>query len=105
MMQCSKLLLIVATVHTYVSFHDNARCHHMAGAFVVKSWYRTNRCHSTSTALYEIQMSRPFPESDVTLDHDRAQYCVDHFGSCSIAEMESLKNGMHFCVVVMYIVA
>jgi hypothetical protein len=28
-----------------------------------------------------------------TMDFDRTQYCISHPGECSIAEMESLKNG------------
>lgn len=40
-----------------------------------------------------MQMSQPYPGSDVVVDHERAQYCVDHLGTCTLAEMESLKNG------------
>ena len=93
MLGCFKMLLVFMVVHRY---YIDDRTRNMANAFVVKKSYSSNVCNPTSTALYQLQMSKPFPESDVLVDHDRAQYCVDHFGSCTIAEMESLKNGMHF---------
>ena len=43
-----------------------------------------------------MQMSQPYPGSDVVVDHERAQYCIDHLGTCTLAEMESLKNGRFF---------
>ena len=95
MLRGFKIFLVVVMVHTYVSLHnfDESSCN-ITSAFVVKSWYRSYRCHPTSTALYQTDMFQHFPGSDVIVDHDRAQYCVDHFGTCAIAEMESLKNGM-----------
>jgi hypothetical protein len=28
------------------------------------------------------------------VDHERAQYCADHFGACSVDEVEAMKHGM-----------
>lgn len=97
MLSRSKIFLGVVIVHTYASlrsFVDNRP--YMASAFVPKNVNRSYQCYPTSSkALHQIKISKPFPGSDVIVDHERAQYCVDHFGSCTIAEMESLKNGFH----------
>lgn len=31
--------------------------------------------------------------SDTAFDIDRAEFCADHFGECSLEEMERLRNG------------
>ena len=88
-------VLLAVFVHSYTLFHvtDESR-HNVARAFEINSSYQSYQYRPTSTALHQLKMSKPFPGIDIVVDHDRAQYCVDHFGSCTIAEMESLKNGM-----------
>lgn len=96
----AKIFLVVAIVHTVASLYNNIgqSSRNMANAFAVKIWHRSHQCRPTTTVMHQIRMTKPFPESDVVHDHDRAQYCVDHFGSCTIAEMESLKNGIYLFV-------
>jgi hypothetical protein len=88
-------ILLAMFVHALFQGADDSR-HSMVSAFVLNSWDHSYQYHSTATALNQLKVSKPFPRSDAIADHDRAQYCVEHFGSCTIAEMESLKNGTSF---------
>lgn len=89
------IMLLAMFVHAMFQGADDSR-HSVVSAFVLNSWYHSHQYHTAATALHQLKESKPFPRSDTIADHDRAQYCVEHFGSCTIAEMESLKNGMSF---------
>jgi hypothetical protein len=96
------LCYVLLAMFVYALFQGTGdRRHTLASAFEIKNWYQSYRCRSTATAIYQLKLSKPFPGSDVIVDHDRGQYCVDHFGSCTIAEMEALKNGTSFFMVLL----
>ena len=96
--------LIVALVHSYGllrSTDENSR--NVASAFTIISVHHSYTSRPTTTALHQMQMSQPYPGSDVVVDHERAQYCIDHLGTCTLAEMESLKNGRFLFGIVKFL--
>lgn len=55
----------------------------LASAFTPQQVFRTSTFRA-ATKKHELT-------SDIDIGH--AKYCADHFGECSLEEMESIRNG------------
>ncbi len=54
----------------------------LASAFTPQQVFRTSTFRAAA---------KPDLTSDIDIGH--AKYCADHFGECSLEEMESIRNG------------
>jgi hypothetical protein len=92
--QWNIMLLLVLFFHP--QWMDETR------AFVIHPQKVSHRTSSTQLAQaprfdkegHHIDMN--FVSTGNVVDHERAQYCADHFGSCSVEEIEAMKHGMSF---------
>jgi hypothetical protein len=75
------ILSLLATFHLSLAFH------------VVPERRTTTRLSVKNEDIKTTSPFLPGPFSDVEPDVDRAKDCADHFGKCSIKEMEKLKHG------------
>ena len=52
-----------------------------------------------------LSSSTPKPDMEGTIDINHAKYCADHFGECSLDEIDRIRNGKHvwmelFCIAI-----
>jgi hypothetical protein len=51
---------------------------------------------STSSSTSSNNDTSQQTNENVIVDYDRAKFCVNNFGTCTLAEMESIKESMSF---------
>lgn len=104
--QLLEILVLIILVRP-LFYIDRTRSKTTTNAFVIKPINPTrhqtyyDRTYVTANPkIIELSsrllLSTPFSDlyNDEVVDYDRAKYCVNHFGTCTLAEMESIKEGM-----------
>mmetsp|Transcript_37378 Transcript_37378/g.67214 ORF Transcript_37378/g.67214 Transcript_37378/m.67214 type:complete len:173 (+) Transcript_37378:70-588(+) len=51
--------------------------------------------HSNAAAVNSKVLAAPKPDMSDTIDIEHAKYCSDHFGECSLEDMERIRNALH----------
>jgi hypothetical protein len=102
--QLLEILVLIILVRP-LFYIDRKRSTTTTNAFVIKSvnpntyqtyYDRTTACANPKiTAISSrLLLSLSQHTNDEVVDYDRAKYCVNNFGTCTLAEMETIKEGM-----------
>lgn len=49
--------------------------------------------HGNVPVTRVLATSKPDMSGDTTIDVKQAKYCADHFGECSLEDMDRIRNG------------
>jgi hypothetical protein len=63
---------------------------YLASAFVISNYRRPSSLTFLLTATQKTMRESAFPEAP---DIQRARDCAEHFGQCSLEEIEEIKSG------------